>query len=41
MNTLEVHRSNPPIALEAKLCDLLASPEKATMGCPAECREGW
>jgi hypothetical protein len=30
MNTLEVHRSNPPIALEAKLCDPLVSPEKAT-----------
>jgi hypothetical protein len=26
MNTLEVHRSNPPIALEAKLCDELLSP---------------
>jgi hypothetical protein len=36
-----VHGSGPALAHEAQLCDELVGPEKATMGWPAECLDGW
>jgi hypothetical protein len=38
---LHVHEGNPALANEIELCDELVGPEPATIGCPAEWREGW
>jgi hypothetical protein len=38
---LHVHRGNPALTNEIELCDELVGPEPATIGCPAEWREGW
>ena len=39
--TPHVHGGAPTLAHEVELCDELVGPEQATMGCPAEWRDGW
>jgi hypothetical protein len=41
MDAQDIHRGRPALANEAELSDELVGPEQATMGCPAEWREGW
>jgi hypothetical protein len=40
-DALHVHGGGPALAHEIELRDELVGPEPATMGCPAEWREGW